>query len=211
MTALEKIEDYHLDILKEIGNIGAGNAATALSEMIHHTVEMEVPSVRIISFDEITQSIGGSETVVVAVFFRIEGDAPGSMFFLLPLHQAVPLLAKISGKQMTVAAPPYDEMAMSALMEVGNILTGSYLSALSDFTKLNLRASVPAVGIDMAGALLDYGLLHVSPYSDYVVTIDTTFSEHENPSQDVHVQVLLLPDTESFQILFSALGVAFDE
>lgn len=211
MILLKKIEEVHLDILKEIGNIGAGNAATALSKMIHHSVDMEVPFVRVISFDEITQSIGGDETIVAAVYFRIEGDAPGSMFFLLPIDQAATLITNISGKQVLFNKPPYDEIAISALMEVGNILTGSYLSSLADFTKLNLKASVPAVGIDMAGALLNYGLLHISPYSDYAVVIDTTFSEYETSSPDVNVQVLLLPDAESFQIIFSALGVAFDE
>ena len=77
----------HLDILKEIGNIGAGNAATALSTLLNKKIEMNVPNVRIVPFHEITELAGGSENVVVSVFLKIEGDANGNMFFILPIEQ----------------------------------------------------------------------------------------------------------------------------
>lgn len=208
---ISKIYEFHLDILKEIGNIGAGHAATALSSLLGNSVDMKVPYVNIMPFDEVTKRIGGDETIVAAVFFRIEGDAPGSMFFILTVEQASKLLTEITGKPTELSEPPYDELAMSALQEIGNILTGSYLSSLADFTNLNLHPTVPAVGIDMAGALIHYGLIQISKESDYAVVIDTVFLESGTVSSLLKGQVLLLPDPDSFRTIFTALGVPLDE
>ncbi|MFA8437481.1 chemotaxis protein CheC [Pueribacillus sp. YX66] len=208
---LSKINAFHLDILKEIGNIGAGHAATALSSMLKSSIDMKVPYVNIMSFDEVTERFGGEEALIAAVFFRIEGDAPGSMFFVLTVDQASKLLTEITGQSVNLREPPYDELAMSAFQEIGNILTGSYLTSLADFTNLNLQPTVPAVGIDMAGALIHYGLIQISKESDYAVVIDTVFSESNNVSSLLKGQVLLLPDPDSFRTIFTALGVPLDE
>lgn len=206
-----KISSFHLDILKEIGNIGAGHAATALSALLNSSVDMKVPSASIMPLHEITQLFGGEEALIAAVFFRIEGDAPGSMFFVLTVDQASKLLTEITGKEVDFKQPPYDELAISAFQEIGNILAGSYLSSLADFTKLNLQPTVPAVGIDMAGALIHYGLIQISKESDYAVVIDTVFLGSDSLSSLLKGQVLLLPDPDSFRTIFSALGVPIDE
>lgn len=208
---LSKINSFHLDILKEIGNIGAGHAATALSELLNSSVDMKVPSASIMPLHEITQLFGGEEALIAAVFFRIEGDAPGSMFFVLTVDQASKLLTEITGKPVDFEHPPYDELAMSAFQEIGNILAGSYLSSLADFTKLNLQPTVPAVGIDMAGALIHYGLIEISKESDYAVVIDTVFLGSDSLSSLLQGQLLLLPDPDSFRTIFAALGVPIDE
>lgn len=211
MNMLSKISAFHLDILKEIGNIGAGHATTALSSLLGSSINMKVPDVNIVHFDQVTERFGGEEALIATVFLRIEGDAPGSMFFVLTVEQASKLLTKITGKAIDLKKPPYDEMAISAFQEIGNILTGSYLSSLADFTKLNLQPTVPAVGIDMAGALIHYGLIQISKESDYAVVIDTVFLESNAVSSLLQGQVLLLPDPASFQTIFSALGVPLDE
>ena len=208
---LSKINSFHLDILKEIGNIGAGHAATALSALLNRSVDMKVPSANIMPLHEITQLFGGEEALIAAVFFRIEGDAPGSMFFVLTVDQASKLLTEITGNPVDFEQPPYDELAMSAFQEIGNIPAGSYLSSLADFTKLNLQPTVPAVGIDMAGALIHYGLIEISKESDYAVVIDTVFLGSDSLSSLLKGQVLLLPDPDSFRTIFSALGVPMNE
>ncbi|PLR84234.1 CheY-P-specific phosphatase CheC [Bacillus canaveralius] len=210
---IEKISNMHLDILKEIGNIGAGHAATALSTLLNKKVDMRVPNVRVVSFDEMMEMAGGSENVVASVFLRIEGDAPGSMFFVLPLEQAAAFIRQMIGDSgFSFDNPPYDELAMSALQELGNILSGSYLSSLSDFTNLSLYPSVPALGIDMVGAIISYGLIELSQVSDYAIVIDTALNEDEMKDfESVRGHFFLLPDPESFQIIFKALGVAGDE
>ncbi|UII57432.1 chemotaxis protein CheC [Cytobacillus spongiae] len=213
MSFIDKINSLHLDILKEIGNIGAGNAATALSTLLNKKIDMNVPNVSIVSFDEMMDMAGGPDNVVASVFLRIEGEAPGSMFFMLPLHQATAFIQQMIGDtSFDFEKPPYDEIALSALQELGNILSGSYLSALSDFTNLSLYPSVPALAIDMVGAVISYGLIELSQVSDFAIVIDTAVSEDDvELSESVNGHFFLLPDPDSFHIIFQSLGVAQDE
>ncbi len=204
---LERLKPYHLDVLKEIGNIGAGHAATALSQLLGKTIDMKVPDVRVISFQEITDLVGGSDVIVAGTFLRIEGDVPGSMFFMVPITEAEVLIQRLTGnKSFQLQQPPYEEMGISALQEVGNILAGSYLSSLSDFTKLNLQPTVPGLSIDMAGAILSYGLIPLSQVGDTAIVIDTHITEIRE-SHKAAGHFFLLPDPDSFDILFSSLGV----
>ncbi|MDP4083058.1 MAG: chemotaxis protein CheC [Bacillota bacterium] len=210
MTFMSQFTSIHLDILKEIGNIGSGNAATALSKLLNKKIEMRVPNVKIVSFDEMMEMAGGAENVVASVFLRIEGEIPGSMFFVLPLRQATHFIQQMIGDiNFSFEEPPYNEIALSAFQELGNILSGSYLTALSDFTDLSLYPSVPALGIDMVGAIISFGLIEHSQVSDYAIVIDTSLNEEgSTDSERVKGHFFLLPDPSSFQILFDALGVA---
>lgn len=209
MTYMNKFTSIHLDFLKEIGNIGSGNAATALSKLLNKKIDMKVPKVELVSFDEMMEMAGGAENVVASVFLRIEGEIPGSMFFVLPLEQATHFIKQMIGDEdFSFAHPPYNEIAVSALQELGNILSGSYLSALSDFTNLSLYPSVPALVIDMVGAIISFGLIEHSQVSDYAIIIDTSLNEEDSAnSESVRGHFFLLPDPESFQTLFEALGV----
>jgi chemotaxis protein CheC len=209
MAFMDQFTSLHLDFLKEIGNIGAGHAATALSQLFNKKIEMNVPKVEIVSFDEMVEMAGGSEQVVASVFLRIEGDAPGSMFFVLSLPHAAHFISKMIGDpDFTFSEPPYNELALSALQELGNILCGSYLTALADFTNLSLHPSVPALGIDMVGAIISFGLIEPSQVSDHVIVIDTAVNEEDTGfSNSLCGHFFLLPDPDSFQILFKILGV----
>jgi chemotaxis protein CheC len=213
MLFIEKITSLHLDILKEIGNIGAGNAATALSTLLNKKIEMNVPNVRIVSFDEMVELAGGAENVVAGVFLRIEGDAPGSMFFLLSLKQATIFIQQMIGdSEFSFEKTPYNELALSALQELGNILAGSYLSSLSDFTNLSLYPSVPALSIDMVGAIISFGLIELSQVGDYAIVIETALNEGGTQALDsVNGHFFLLPDPDSFRTIFQSLGVREDE
>lgn len=213
MSIIEKLNSTHIDVLKEIGNIGAGHSATALSKLLNKKIDMKVPNVKLVTFDEMMDLAGGPDNVVASVFLRIEGDAPGSMFFVLPLSQASRFIHQMTGDNtFTFEEPPYSELGISALQELGNILSGSYLSSLSDFTNLNLYPTVPALSIDMVGAILGYGLIELSQVSDYAIVIDTTITEEEDGiSEDVKGHFFLLPDPDSFEILFKSLGVMLDE
>ena len=213
MEFIEKISSIHLDILKEIGNIGAGHAATALSKLLNKKIDMKVPNVQIVSFDEMMEMAGGAENVVAGVFLRIEGEAPGSMFFVLPLEQATSFIKEMIGDDtFSLDSPPYNEIGLSALQELGNILSGSYLSALSDFTNLSLYPSVPALSIDMFGAIISYGLIELSHVSDYAIVIDTALNEDEDRNKEyVKGHFFLLPDPNSFQTIFKSLGVPHND
>ena len=167
MEALS-LSPFHLDVLKEIGNIGAGNAATALAKLIDKKVDMNVPQVRIMGFSEISDVLGGAETPVVGVLLGIHGDISGYTLFLLQESAAHILVNLLMGKD------PYDkfeynDMSISALKEVGNILTGSYLSSLSNLTGLSIMSGVPGIAIDMAGAILSI------PAIDFAATTDVVY------------------------------------
>ncbi|MDT8859005.1 chemotaxis protein CheC [Alkalihalobacillus sp. MEB130] len=204
---MEKLKDYHLDVLKEIGNIGAGHAATALSQLLNKTIDMKVPAVRIASFQELPDHVGGADTKVAAIFLRIEGEAPGSMFFISTVEDTEKLIRHlIHQESIQLMNPPFDEMAVSAFLEVGNILAGSYLSSLADFTQLSLYPSVPGFSVDMAGAILSYGLIPLSVVGDYAIVIDTQMMELE-AEKPISGHFFLLPDPDSFEKIFKALGV----
>lgn len=205
MAYFTKFGDFQFDVLREIGNIGAGHAATALSKLMQKEIDMKVPQVNIIPFDKVADCVGGAEAVVLAVFFRVEGDCPGNMFFILDLDSARYLLEQITGISKDVYE--WEELEISALHEIGNILTGSYLSSLADFTQLNLQPSVPALAVDMAGAILSYGLIALGQAGDFALTIDTAFFEG---NEKVKGNFFLIPDPESLPILFRSLGVSFD-
>lgn len=200
---LSKLEAFKLDVLKEVGNIGAGHAATALSLLLDKPVDMNVPTVSLVPFEEVADKVGGAEQVVIAVYLRVEGDAPGHMFFLIQEDSARKMLRNLLSIEHREEIG-YTEMEFSALSEIGNILAGSYLSSLADFTQLSMGPTVPSVAIDMAGAVLSYGLMLYGEMGDSALLIDTKFLEgHE----EVEGFFFLIPDPESFDKIFSALGV----
>lgn len=203
MDVFKNLEDFQMDVLKEVGNIGAGHAATALSTLLDKPIDMLVPKVRMMPFEEICESVGGAETVVLAIFLRVEGDAPGNMFFILHLESAKNMLRNLVGLEIG-QDEAYSELELSALNEIGNILAGSYLSSLADFTRLNMSPTVPSLAIDMAGAILSFGLLQFGEMGDQALLIDTKFLEGEN---EVQGHFFLIPDPESFGKIFTALGV----
>lgn len=202
----------HKDVLREIGNIGAGNAATSMSALINRKIEMEVPTVNIVAFDEVMELVGGPETPVTAILITIKGDVSGKVFFILPIEEAEEIACRITGNTEFRLSndDSVETMAISALQEVGNILTGSYISALSDFTNLAMQPSIPYLSSDMAGAVLTAGLIDLSRYSDYAIIIETTINDQSKTS-GIHGHFLFLPDPESFPKIFTALGMEHNE
>lgn len=210
MNFHQKITSVHLDVLKEIGNIGAAHAATALSDLLQKKVDMRVPKVEMVSFNDMMEMAGGSENIVVGIFLRIEGDAEGSMFFVLPIEQANRFIrGLIHEPTFDFENPPVSELGLSAMQEMGNILSGSYLSALSDFTGLKIYPTVPGLSVDMFGAIISIGLIELSHVSDHVIVINTSiFDEEHIDGEMMHGHFFLLPDPNSFEAIFKALGVA---
>ncbi len=192
-----------LDVLKEIGNIGAGNAATALAKMIDKKVDMKVPKVSILEFKEVPELLGGEETQVCGIFFKIEGDINGSIMFLLEMDSAFHLIDLLMPRDEHTM----DEFTYSALREIGNILSGSYVSSLSGLTGLNMHISVPSLCIDMAGAILSVPAIHFGQIGDRILIIENQFIEPEE-NEAVRGFFFLIPDVESYDILFKSLGVS---
>lgn len=203
MEMFNRFEVFQMDVLKEVGNIGAGNAATALSQLLNRPIDMGVPTVQMLPFEEVAEKVGGDERIVVTVFLRVEGEAPGNLFFMMTPEAAKMLLNRLAGFDLKEGLA-FTDMEQSALSEIGNILAGSYLSSLADFTKLAMYPTVPGLAIDMAGAILSYGLLQFGEMGDAALLIDTSFFEGED---QVEGQFFLIPDPPSFAKIFESLGV----
>ncbi|MGE5631770.1 MAG: chemotaxis protein CheC [Caulobacteraceae bacterium] len=200
--SIDDLNSLQIDVLREIGNIGAGNAATALSKMISKRIDMDVPKVNILEFKDVAELVGGPEVEVVGIYFKVTGDITGSIMFLMDKKSAKLLTNLLMSKMDD--NDNLDDMDFSALQEVGNILSGSYLSSLSSLTGLKLIVSVPSLALDMAGAILSVPVILFGQVGDKVMLIETDFNEGSNR---VKGNFFLIPDEESFEILLKSLGV----
>lgn len=212
MKDFDFIHSTHLDVLREIGNIGAGHAATSLSALLGRKIEMTIPEAAIIPFDQIPDRMGGSENEIAAIYTPITGDAPGSVYFFSDAIQSNAVIQQLtdplseSSKQDLAA-----QYGQSAFLEAGNIVIGSYLSAFADLTGLQVARRVPDLSIDMAGAIISHGLSRLLIQSDVAICIDTHMKIDGEATVRNFGSILLLFDPESFEVLFKALGIEIDE
>ena len=192
-----------LDALKEIGNVGAGNSATALSQIINRRIDMNVPRVDLVPLEAVPDLVGGPDAIVVGIFLRVYGKAPSNILFLLPQKSAFYLVDKLMGRKHGETAK-LDFMDESALMEIGNILTGAYLNAFFTFTKLTMLPSIPALAMDMGGAILNVVLVQLGQMGDQALVIETEFLSEDD---GISGQFFLVPDPGSLETIISAVGV----
>lgn len=200
--SLEQVTENYYDVLKEIGNIGAGNAMTALSQMLQCKVDMKVPQVRLLEFSEVGDMIGGEEQIMVGVFLGVEGDITGSMMFMVEDGSARHLIQKIT-MGMLPAGTEYEEMGLSAMKEVGNIITGAYLNSLSTLTNLKIFPTPPALTVDMAGAILSVPAIQFGIFGDKILMIQSQFYDEI----ELDGYFILIPDLESYAKILTALGL----
>ena len=203
--SLEKVSETYLDVLQEIGNIGAGNAMTALSQMLNCKVDMKVPQVKLLDFNEVGAMMGGEEQVMVGVFLGVEGDITGSMMFLVEQNSAKHLLHKILGDM--VQQDGFSEIEFSAMKEIGNIITGAYLNSLSMLTNLTIIPTPPSLTLDMAGAILSVPAIEFGTLGDKILLIQSQFYDEV----EIDGYFILVPDIESYPKILSSLGVSVEE
>lgn len=196
---IEQMSEVQLDLLREVSNIGSGHAATALSQLLDKRIMLNVPRVQIVPISDVPDIVGGPETPVAGLFFRIFGQARGSILILLPYDSAMGLIQTILDRK--TAEAPLKELEDSALKEIGNILAGSYLNAIGQMLKLVLMPSVPGLAIDMAGAVLDTILIELSRFGESAVLIETEFVSDSK----ITGHFFLLPDPESLDLILKTL------
>lgn len=199
---IDNLNEFMIDILKELGNIGAGNAATALSSMISKKIDMNVPNVRVLEFKDVAEILGGEENLIIGIYFELTKDVVGNMMFALEVESAINLTNILYDR--STDKKELDEMDISALSEIGNILASSYANSLSALTGLDVFISVPSIAIDMAGAILSVPAIQFGHIGDHALMIETIFSENNNL---VKGNFFLLPNPESFSKILTSLGV----
>lgn len=200
--SLEQVTHEYYDVLKEIGNIGAGNAMTALSQMLQCKVDMKVPQVKLLEFKELGAMMGGEEQLMIGVYLAVEGDVTGSIMFLLKQDSAKHLVNKIM-MGMASEGPDFTEMELSAVKEVSNIITGAYLNSLSTLTNLVIYPSPPELTLDMAGAILSVPAIEFGTIGDQILLIQSQFYDEV----EIDGYFILIPDLESYQKILTSLGM----
>ena len=199
----ESMDDIEFDVLTEIGNIGAGNATTALSQLINARIDMRVPKVELLTFTELAEVIGGAETLVAGILLSLEGDIQGSMLFILESNAARLLVQQLMGCKDD-STEQFTEMETSALQEIGNIISGAYLSAISSLTNMLITASVPSLAFDMAGAILSVPAIEFGKLGDKALLIESQFKDMD---VDISGYFILIPTLDSYSKILKSLGL----
>lgn len=200
--SLEQVSETYMDVLKELGNIGAGNAMTALSQMLGCKVDMRVPQIKLLEFKEVGALMGGEEQLMVGVFLGVEGDITGSMMFLVEKSSAKHLINKIM-MGMAPEGDDFTEMELSAMKEVGNIITGAYLNSLSMMTNLKIYPTPPELAVDMAGAILSVPAIEFGTVGDNILLIQSQFFDEV----EIDGYFILIPDLDSYAKILGSLGM----
>lgn len=199
----EDLDMMQIDALREIGNIGAGNAATALSNFIGKAVNIDVPTVSILDINRAVEKLGGPEKIVTGLLIRIEGEVEGAMLSIQDLEVINLLLESLFGMKVE-NFEEIDEMQFSAISEVGNILMGSYVNAIADMTGLSINMSPPGVSINMLGGMITVPMALYCYEAEKLMMIEGNFTFDETPHKN---NLLLIPNVESLKNILSRLGV----
>lgn len=199
--SLQEINENYIDVLREIGNVGAGNAMTAIASMLSIKVNMNVPKVQLLEVSKLGAMICPEEEVVVGIFLEIGSDIQGSMMFMMRMGPAKYLVNRLMGRDPDYAGD-FTELDLSALKEIGNIIAGSYLSALATMTNLVITPSIPYISIDMAASLLSVPAIEFGQYGDYALLIETEFGNQVV----LDGYFILMPEQASYDKILTALG-----
>jgi chemotaxis protein CheC len=205
MEDVRNLKALQLDALCEVANIGAGHAATALSQMTKGKIMISVPQITVTPIEEVPQLMGDADAPVAAVLMHMLGDLTGRTLLMFPEPDAK-MLCDLLNKREIGTTTHFAELEQSSLKEAANILGGAYLNALADFMGMMLLPSVPSLVIDLAGAVLTTAYLDFGHDRDFVLCVETDF-DFQDVEQTLTGQFLLLPDLASLKAIFDAIRV----
>jgi len=207
MEDIRSLKALQLDALREVANIGAGHAATALSQMIGGTIMISVPTINVARLEDVPPQVSAPEEPVAAVLMHMMGDLTGRTLLVFPKPTAVRLAELLLRRGDTNGPSEFDEMQQSAIKEAGNILSSAYMNALSDFMGMMLLPSPPSLAVDMSAAVLTTAYLQFGSDRDYVFCVESEFTMTDIDER-LRGYFLLLPDPASLQAILKAVRVA---
>lgn len=203
---VRNLSPLHLDALREVANIGAGHAATALSQMTDRTILISVPMLNIARIEDLPPQLVGDDELVAGVLMSMMGDLSGRTLLVFP-ERTARRLSEMMLRRPQGSSPQMGELEQSAVKEAGNILSGAYMNALAEFMGMILLPSPPSLAIDSAAAVVSTALLQFSADRDFVFCVESEFM-----MQDVEERLrgffLLLPDYPSLQAMLRAVRLA---
>ena len=200
----EDLNAMQIDVLREVGNIGSGNATTALSSMVGKMIDIEVPRVEVLDFNEAINAVGGPEKVIAGILIRINGDIEGMIMFLFE-QNLIALIEETFFGQAPKDIFSLSEAENSALNEMGNIMAGSYVNAIAQLAGMTIDIEVPVMTVDMLGAIMSVLAIEMGEMGDKLLFIDNNMIIDNTSIQS---KMLLLPTIDSLDNLLGKLGVA---
>lgn len=199
----DELSPVAIDCLREIGNIGSGSAASSLSQMLGKPIEMRVPDVCVLEYQQIIDTMGGPEKIITGILVRLQGDIKGMMMFLLEDSFAQVVLSTFMSQEK-IELTKLDDMQLSVITEMGNIMAGSYLRALATLTGLTIDMEIPSMTVDMLGAIMSVPITEFAQVGDKVLFINDGFSVD---GVDIKSNIILIPEMDSLETLMKKLGV----
>ena len=205
MDDVLNITREQLDALREIGNIGSGNAASALAQFLNRKIDMSVPNASIMDLNDIPKIVGGPNTPLLGIFLKIMGEISGRFLLLIPEATSIKILQTLMPGFEISSLTKMGEMESSCMREIGNILAGAFLNALSVLTQTTMLNSLPSLNFDYAGAMIDNVVADMTAVSDKVLMMETSFIEEQ---EDMRIHIFILPAPDSLKLLLQKIGVA---
>ncbi len=203
ITSYEQIDSMGLDVLREIGSIGIGNAATALASMLSRKIQMTQPDVSILGYNDAIYKLGGPEKIVVGVLTRITGDINGLMLYIQDMTFINVILRNLMSEEINDYSE-IGEMETSALIEIGNIIISSYINSLTSLVGISVKLSVPGISTNMLGAILSVPMVEFGYETDKIMTIGGSLICDD---KEIGGNLILVPEMESLNKLFEKLGI----
>lgn len=199
----DEMNGIAIDVFREIGSIGTGHAATALSSTLSTRITMSLPEVNIMGYDQAIASLGGAEKVVSAVLVHMSGEVSGIMLYLMDLSLIQLILEKF-GLPTIQDYSQIDEMTTSAATEIANIIISSYANALSQLSNVSINLSVPSIAVNMLGGIMSVPMIEYGYITDKIMMVGGKFI---NEGQVLSSNLIMLPDIKSLNFLLQKLGV----
>jgi chemotaxis protein CheC len=200
----EDLNEMQIDVLREIGNIGGGNAASALASILDEKVDMTLPNVRITGFDQAVEDLGGAETMTVSVLVSFSGEAEGMIVFLINMEDAKRIMSLLLGGSAEDDDDELSDMKLSAIKEIGNILAASYINSIASLTGLRIDVSVPYVAIDMVGALMSVPIIEFGAIGDKLMFIEENFIGERG---NLNSNIIMFAEINTLKIIMEKLGI----
>ncbi len=205
MENVLNITKDQLDALREVGNIGSGNAASALAQFLNRKIDMEVPNASIMDLNDIPNLVGGPNTAILGIFLKIMGEISGRFLLMIPENTSIKMIKHLIPGCNIETLTKMGELESSCMREIGNILAGAFLNALSMLTQTTMLNSLPSINFDYAGAMIDNVVADMSAVSDKVLMLETSFIEEE---ENMRIHIFILPAPHSLNLLLQKIGVA---
>jgi len=203
LKSFSDMNETHIDVLRELANIGSGNAASSLSQMLGQMVNISIPDIGIKGFNEAYEVLGGAECIMVGTLLMLSGGVNGMMMFLLPIEVVCNLVNMLMFTDIK-SHEEIDEMGYSVINEVSNIMSASFVTAIAEMTGLLIDISPPEAALDMLGSIMSVPSIYFAKMSDTLLLIQ---NELEIGGKKARANVLLLPDMPSLEKLMTSLGI----